>query len=110
MIQEGPKFADSWILLLRTSQHLVGEAPAGPAGDGRGKIDVAPFWMALWLAKFVPVHEKGLGNFWPVENREHRRHRDSVDSLALRNQRWIFLAGELSERVVVGKGLRKGNG
>src|SRR5262245_33693967 len=108
-------------------QHLLGDAPTGPAGDGRRKIDVAPFWMALGFQKLVPLGEKSLGKpshtpiaigiFRPVENREHRRHcnsvdplPNSVDPLPLRNQRRIFLSGELAERVHVGKGLRKGNG
>src|SRR5260370_41230473 len=103
-------------ILLHTTQHLLGDAPTGPAGDGRRKIDVAPFWMALGFQKLVPLAEKSLGKpshtpiaigiFWPVENREHRRHCDSVDPLLLRNQRRIFLSGELAERVHVGKGLR----
>jgi hypothetical protein len=85
------------ILLLHTSQHLLGDAPAGPAGNGRRKIDIAPFWMAVRFLKLVPLGKKGLGKpphtpvaigiFLPVENRENRRHRDSVDRLPLRNQR-----------------------
>src|SRR5262249_47074123 len=107
-------------ILLHTTQHLLGDAPTGPAGDGRRKVDVAPFWMAVRFQKLVPLGEKSLGKpshtpiaigiFRPIENSEHRRHRDSVDPLPLRNQRRIFLSGELAERVHVGKGLRKGNG
>ena len=119
LLPERPKFATR-IHLLHMFQHLLGDAPAGPAGNGRRKIDVAPFWMAVRFGELVPLGEKGLGKplhtpvaiaiFRPVENREHRRHRDSVDLLPLRNQRRIFLIGELSERVVVGKGLRRERG
>src|SRR5262245_16516151 len=89
---------------LHTAEHLLGDAPTGPAGDGCRKIDVAPFWMALGFQKLVPLGEKSLGKpshtpiaigiFPPVENREHRRHCNSVDALPLRNQRRIFLSGE----------------
>src|SRR5262249_6330152 len=102
------------------TQHLLGYAPRGQARDGRCKINVTPFWMAVGFQKLVPLGKKGLGKpshtpiaigiFRPVENCEHRRHRDSVDPLPLRNQRRIFLSGELAERVHVGKSLRKGNG
>src|SRR6266545_2723065 len=97
ILQEGQKpatgdFRFRRILLPHTFQHLFRDAPASPAGNGRRKIDVTPFWMAWGLAKPVPLGEKGLGEplqapvaigiLRPVENREHRRHRNGLDVLA----------------------------
>src|SRR5262249_9131037 len=67
-----PRIASPHIFLLKFvfllkfgdplhTQHLLGYAPTGPAGDGRCKIDVTPFWMAVGFQKLVPLGEKSLG-------------------------------------------------
>src|SRR5262249_11843303 len=99
--------------------HFLRNSPAGPARNGRRKIDVAPFWMPRRLAKLVPVGEKAFDesfgapvptvSFRPVENSEHPRNPDRVDGLSFRNQRRIFLIRKLTNRIVIGKGLRKRN-
>ena len=75
--------------------------------------------MARGLAKLVPLGEKAfdepfdapvaIASLPPIENREHRRSRDRVDGLAWRNQRGIFFARKLADRIVIGKALRKRN-
>src|SRR2546430_9129084 len=87
------KFGDLRIL-LHTTQHLLGDAPTSPTGNGRRKIDVAPFWMAVGFHKLIPLGEKSLskplhtpvaiGIFRSVVKRKHRRHRDCVDLFPLR--------------------------
>src|SRR5262245_32797468 len=49
------------LFLAQALEHLLGEAPAGPARNRRRKIDVAPFRMPLRLAKLVPFVEQALG-------------------------------------------------
>src|SRR6476660_10362351 len=46
---------------MHATQHLLGDAPTSPAGDGRCKIDVTPFWMAVGFQKLVPLGEESLG-------------------------------------------------
>src|SRR5262249_32666257 len=75
--------------------------------------------MPRRLAKLVPVGEKAFAesfgasvpivSFRPVENCEHRRNRDRVNGLSFRNQRRIFFVRKLTDRIVIGKGLRKRN-
>ena len=98
-------------------EHLLRDAPAGPARDRRRQIDVAPFGMARRLAKLVPFGEQVVDEplnppvavvaLRPIEHREHRRHGERIDGLPFRHQRRIVLARQLAERVVVGEGLRE---
>src|SRR5262249_52432389 len=107
------------VLWANTTQHFLRNRPAAPAGNGRRKIDVAPFWMARGLKKLVPFAEKAVDepfnapvaivSLRPIENREHRGGRDRIDGLTCRNQRRIFFARQLTDRIVIGKGLQKWN-
>src|SRR5262249_56335633 len=45
----------------------------------------------------------------PIENCEHLGGRDRIDGLTCRNRRRIFFARQLTDRIVIGKGLRKWN-
>src|SRR5262245_13859998 len=65
VLQEGGKIAacdlrSHGILWPNTTQHLLRDTPAGPAGNGRCKIDVAPFGMTRRLAKLIPLGEKAF--------------------------------------------------
>src|SRR5438477_7369407 len=75
--------------------------------------------MARRLAKPVPLGEEpfdesfqapvAIVSFRPIEHRKHRRSSDRVDGLTFRHQPGIFFARELTDRVIVGEGLRKRN-
>src|SRR5215471_4237055 len=101
--------------LAKPLQHFFGYAPAGPTRHCRRQIDVTPFRMSWWLLELFKVSEERFDEslhlavtisvLLPVEHRKHGRHRDRVGHLAWWNERRIFLARKLAQRVVILVGL-----
>src|SRR5262249_51202583 len=109
-IQEGLEIATDAFLsryrrAMQTSEHLLGDDVPGPARDGGGQVDVAPFGMTGRDQELVPLGEEPLDKAFdatvsvatprPVEHGKNRRHRDGIDFLPFRNERRIVLRLEL---------------
>ena len=105
------------VCLYQPLQHILRNAKASPASDGRREIHVAPFWMIRRALQLFPILEQTLDEALhaplaiflvpPIVDRKHRRNRDCVDLLSRREQRRVFLAREFAQRVVIGKLFRE---
>ena len=79
---------------MKTLEHLLCKAIAGPTGNCGAKIDLSPFGMTGRDKELIPIGEKPLreafdaavsiASFRPIEYGKNRRHRDSIDRLPIR--------------------------
>jgi hypothetical protein len=93
--------------LAQTLQHLIGNAEAGPSGNSRGKIDVAPFRVIRRMLEFVPIFKEtfneafhateSIGFFRPIVDGKHGGYGNGVDLLSRRDQCRIVVMRELAQ-------------